>query len=82
VVVKDGHDLDFEQLVEFCRPRLAAYAIPRFLLELDALPLTENGKVRKPELRSRGTDGAWDREPPRTQPAPTPAAANEGISHA
>lgn len=30
---------------------------------MDALPLTENGKVRKAVLRSRGvSDGTWDRE--------------------
>ncbi|WGY02922.1 ATP-dependent acyl-CoA ligase [Nocardioides sp. QY071] len=80
VVVKDGADLDFEELVTFCGPRLAAYAIPRFLVRLDALPLTENGKVRKPELRSRGTDGAWDRQPPR--PTAPHSAPTERTSHA
>ena len=62
VVARAGQTLDFAQLTEFCRPRLAAYAIPRFLRRLDALPLTENGKVRKPELRRSGTAGAWDRD--------------------
>ncbi|MFE7227490.1 ATP-dependent acyl-CoA ligase [Nocardioides sp. NPDC057577] len=82
VVAKEAQDLDFADLVEFCGPRLAAYAIPRFMLRLDALPLTENGKVRKPELRSRGTDGAWDRQPPRPRPtAPTPGPT-ERTSHA
>lgn len=80
VVVKESAVLDFEELVAFCGPRLAAYAIPRFLVRLDALPLTENGKVRKPELRSRGTDGAWDRQPPRP-PAPH-SAPTERTTHA
>ena len=82
VVSKEASRLDFEDLVEFCRPRIAAYAIPRFLLQLESLPLTENGKVRKPELRSRGTDGAWDRQPPRPRPATPTAASTERTSHA
>jgi len=82
VVAKEASQLDFEDLVEFCRPRIAAYAIPRFLLRLESLPLTENGKVRKPELRSRGTGGAWDRQPPRPRPAAPPTAPTERTAHA
>ncbi|MEI7058717.1 ATP-dependent acyl-CoA ligase [Nocardioides sp. CCNWLW239] len=82
LVATDAQNLDFEELVEFCGPRLAAYAIPRFMLRLDALPLTENGKVRKPELRSRGTDGAWDRQPPRPRPTAPVSAPTEGTAHA
>ncbi|UBU18719.1 ATP-dependent acyl-CoA ligase [Nonomuraea gerenzanensis] len=82
IVVKEAAQLDFEDLVEFCGPRLAAYAIPRFLVRLDALPLTENGKVRKPELRSRGTDGAWDRQPPRPRPTAPDSAPTQRTSHA
>ncbi len=84
VVPRAGGAVDFEQLVEFCRPRLAAYAIPRFLRRLDALPLTENGKVRKPELRRSGTAGAWDREPPRRRIATSSpvSGTDERIDHA
>ncbi|MFB2582388.1 ATP-dependent acyl-CoA ligase [Herbiconiux sp. P15] len=65
VVAREGHTVDLEDLAEFCRPRLAAFAIPRFFRVLDALPLTDNGKVRKPELRKAGTVEAWDRVPAR-----------------
>lgn len=58
-----GVKLDLENLVEFCRPRLAYFAIPRFFLTCSELPLTENGKVRKTVLQSWGTENAdWDRE--------------------
>jgi crotonobetaine/carnitine-CoA ligase len=73
IVPRAGRGVDFEGVVEFCRPRLAAYAIPRFLRQLDALPLTENGKVRKPELRLLGIAGAWDRESTRRPVTPSPA---------
>jgi carnitine-CoA ligase len=52
-----------EELLRHCEPRLAYYAIPRFVDLVDALPVTENGKVRKFVLRERGvTATMWDRE--------------------
>lgn len=56
-------ELDLADLVRFCQPRLAYFAIPRFFMVRDALPLTENGKVRKAVLREWGAARAdWDRE--------------------
>lgn len=56
-------DLDFGELLDYCAPRLAAYAIPRFIRLVSALPQTENGKVRKPVLKQEGRGKAdWDRE--------------------
>ena len=49
--------------MEHCQPRLAYFAIPRYLDIVDALPLTENGKVRKFVLRERGvSETTWDRD--------------------
>lgn len=63
IVLRDGATIDYEKLIAFCEPRLAYFAIPRFLRTLDALPLTENGKVRKAILREAGEEAAdWDRE--------------------
>jgi len=63
VVLRDGSALDERGLVEYCVPRLAYFAIPRYIEFVPALPMTENGKVRKKELRERGvTSAAWDRE--------------------
>ncbi len=46
-----------------CEPRLAYFAIPRYLRFVDELPQTANGKVRKSVLREAGVlDGDWDRE--------------------
>ena len=37
--------------------------MPRYLEYVDALPVTENGKVTKYRLRDRGiTAATWDRE--------------------
>lgn len=40
-----------EELVEFCRDRMAAYKYPREVVVLDELPKTATGKVLKRELR-------------------------------
>jgi crotonobetaine/carnitine-CoA ligase len=55
--------IDPVELVRFCEPLLAYFAIPRFVDVVEQLPLTENGKVRKVVLRERGvTESTWDRE--------------------
>jgi crotonobetaine/carnitine-CoA ligase len=63
LVLEDGAAVDFEQLVRHCEPRLAYFAIPRYLRVVVELPLTTNGKVRKSVLRELGITGdSWDRE--------------------
>ena len=63
IVRRPGSALTENALYEFCRPRLAHFAIPRFIEFVDALPMTENGKVQKYRLRERGvTPETWDRE--------------------
>jgi crotonobetaine/carnitine-CoA ligase len=52
-----------EDLIAFCEPRLAYFAIPRYIELLADLPLTPNGKVEKYRLRERGVTAlTWDRE--------------------
>jgi len=61
LVVRES--VDFDELVRFCEPLLASFAIPRFIRVMDELPYTENGKVRKSVLKDAGRDAAdWDRE--------------------
>lgn len=63
VVPADGPAPDPVELVGHCEPRLAYFAIPRYVELVDELPLTQNGKVRKNVLRQRGTgQRTWDRE--------------------
>ena len=63
VVRRPGSRLSESALCEFCRPRLAAFAVPRFIEFVDALPTTESGKVQKYKLRDRGvTARTWDRQ--------------------
>jgi crotonobetaine/carnitine-CoA ligase len=63
VVPRGGVSPPPEEVIRHCEPRLAYFAVPRYLEFVDELPLTENGKVRKFVLRERGvTDASWDRE--------------------
>ena len=63
VVLRAGHTAEPVELIRHCEPRLAYFAIPRYVQFVEALPLTENGKVRKAVLRDAGvTDDMWDRE--------------------
>src|SRR5262249_10703796 len=63
IVRRPGSRLSEIALTEFCAPRLAYFAVPRFIEFTDELPTTENGKVQKYKLRDRGVTGrTWDRE--------------------
>lgn len=63
IVLRAGATLDPVELMRFCEPRLAYFAVPRYVDFVDRLPATENGKVQKFKLRERGiTPTAWDRE--------------------
>jgi carnitine-CoA ligase len=63
VVPRAGAALEPEQLLRFCEPRLAYFAVPRYVELCDELPVTPSGKVEKFRLRERGvTEATWDRE--------------------
>ena len=63
VVLRQGAQLTYAALLDFCQPRMPYFAVPRFLEFVDALPVTESGKVTKYKLRERGVTAAtWDRE--------------------
>ena len=51
VVRKPGADVSEEELVEFCRARLAHYKCPQSVGFLDSFPKTGTGKILKRELR-------------------------------
>jgi crotonobetaine/carnitine-CoA ligase len=63
IVPARGAQLLPAELMAHCEPRLAYFAIPRYVELVSTLPLTENGKVTKRPLRERGVTAAtWDRE--------------------
>lgn len=52
VALKAGHRTTAEELIAFCRPRLASYKKPHSIQFLEQFPLTAAGKIAKPELRA------------------------------
>jgi len=51
IVLRNGSPLEFEELRDWARERLAAYKVPSRLLVLEALPRNAMGKVTKPAIR-------------------------------
>ena len=63
VILHPGQTLTEAELIAFCEPRLAHFAVPRYLEFMRELPSTESGKIQKYKLRERGVTAAtWDRE--------------------
>ncbi len=52
-VVKSNPDLNESELKEFCRERLTAYKVPRFVEFRNDLPKTNVGKILRRELRDQ-----------------------------
>jgi benzoate-CoA ligase len=47
VVPRDGHTVDAEELVAWCREGLASFKRPRHVLSIDTIPRTATGKVQR-----------------------------------
>jgi carnitine-CoA ligase len=63
VAPRPGRRIDPAQLLEFLRPRMAHFMLPRYVRLADELPKTPTAKVQKTELRRDGiTPDTWDRE--------------------
>ena len=62
VVVKDGWSLTPEELLDHCQPRMAHFAVPRYLRLVAELPKTPSQRIQKYKLRDEGvTEDTWDR---------------------
>ncbi|MNU02071.1 Long-chain-fatty-acid--CoA ligase [compost metagenome] len=51
VVLAQGQSVSEQELLEFCRTRLAAYKVPRLVAFVDDLPKTGSGKILRRALR-------------------------------
>jgi long-chain acyl-CoA synthetase len=57
VVLKPGEQATPEEIIAFCRERLAAYKVPRIIEFRESLPKTMVGKVLRKELREAEIKG-------------------------
>ena len=53
VVLKKGETATAEELMEYCREKLASFKRPRSVVFVDALPRNPMGKVLKKVLREQ-----------------------------
>jgi fatty-acyl-CoA synthase len=54
-VREGGESLDADRVREFATGKLAHYKIPRYVLLVDAFPMTVTGKIRKVQMREETT---------------------------
>ena len=57
VVLKPGAGLELQELIDFCRDRIAGYKIPRKLEVIAEMPRNPSGKILKKELRKPYWEG-------------------------
>jgi crotonobetaine/carnitine-CoA ligase len=63
VVLKEGQSVSEEELIRWCEPRMAYFAIPRYIAIRDGMPKTPSERVEKFKLKNEGiTEDCWDRE--------------------
>jgi long-chain acyl-CoA synthetase len=51
IVPKEGETLTEDEVIEFCRERLAAYKVPKIIEFMDELPKSAIGKVLRRKLK-------------------------------
>ena len=53
VIRKDGHEVSTEEIMDYCRGKLASFKLPRYVLFMPEYPMTPSGKVQKFKLREQ-----------------------------
>lgn len=63
IVLKPGEKMTPEELIDFCKGKMADFMIPRYIDFLDELPKNEVHRVLKRKLKERGvTETTFDKE--------------------
>ncbi|MEH7276587.1 ATP-dependent acyl-CoA ligase, partial [Neobacillus vireti] len=56
-------ELEPEELLDFCQPRMAHFAVPRYIRFVKEFPRTPSQRIEKYKLRAEGiTSDTCDRE--------------------
>ena len=56
IVLKEGESSTAEEIIEFCKGKIANYKIPRYVEFVDVFPLNAMGKIMKFKLQEMGTE--------------------------
>jgi len=57
IELKEGHDISAEEVIGFCRSRIAGYKVPKAISFVSALPRNSSGKILKRELKEQCRSG-------------------------
>lgn len=57
VVLKPGHHATADEIIKFCKERMAHYKAPKSIDFMEALPRTGSGKIHKKSLKDRYWEG-------------------------
>jgi len=51
IIAKEGEAIDPQNIVDFCVGEIANFKVPRYIIVVDSLPMTQSGKIQKFKLR-------------------------------
>ena len=51
VIPREGQTIDPQEVVDFCVGEIANFKVPRYVVVVDAFPMTQSGKIQKFRLR-------------------------------
>ncbi len=51
VILKEGADIQAEDVIDYCRGKISHYKVPRYVTFVDGYPMTASGKIQKYKLR-------------------------------
>ena len=57
IVLRPGHQLSEEEVIEYCKNRLAYYKVPKYVELIKEFPKTATGKILKRELKPKDGGG-------------------------
>jgi fatty-acyl-CoA synthase len=53
IKIKKGHSLTEEEVIDFCRGKIARYKIPKYVFFVEEFPMTASGKIQKHKLSQK-----------------------------
>jgi fatty-acyl-CoA synthase len=56
--VRLANETTAEEILAYCKPRMARFKLPAHIFRLERFPLTASGKIRRTELREMAAAGA------------------------
>jgi len=56
IELKEGEQCNEEEIINFCKGKIASFKIPRYVKFVKEFPMTASGKIKKYELREQAID--------------------------